>query len=105
MTDPECRAIMCGSTARLMMKTPSTLTRSIACSAASGMSSAGPIHAMPASLTRRSICLKREIVAATAWSISSGDICCQSKTAHLNRNRFRRGSVAIENRDRHALAR
>jgi hypothetical protein len=62
---------------------------------------------MPALLTRRSICLNRDIVAATAWPTSSGAVTsrCQSETADLGRNGLRRGSVAIENRDRHALAR
>src|SRR3984893_15663296 len=57
-----------------MMKTPSTLTFSIACNASSGMSSAGPIQAMPALLTSRSICLKRARTVSTARPTSSSDV-------------------------------
>jgi hypothetical protein len=34
-----------------------------------------------------------------------GDISLSERAADLGRNGLRRGSVAIENRDRHALAR
>src|SRR5271170_1712589 len=65
---------MCGSTARLTMKTPSTLTRSIACNASSGVSSAGPIQATPALLTSTSILMNRVRAASTARLTSAGDV-------------------------------
>ena len=59
-TEPERCVIMCGKTARLTIKTPSTLTRSIVCSTSSGISSAGPVQAIPALSTSTSILWKRK---------------------------------------------
>src|SRR6267143_3277589 len=59
-TEPERCVIMCGKTARLTMKTPSTLTRSIVCSTSSGISGAGPVQSIPALLTSTSILWKRK---------------------------------------------